>query len=97
MALDYRKCAEEISKNIGGGSNVISAAHCATRLRLVIADNSKVNKSALEEVDGVKKWAKSKNGTPYVIIVRKIPFVVFMGIGLFLFITTGVLYIYDCL
>ena len=50
-----------------------------------------------EEVDGVKKWAKSKNGTPYVIIVRKIPFVVFMGIGLFLFITTGVLYIYDCL
>ena len=43
MALDYRKCAEEISANIGGGSNVISAAHCATRLRLVIADNSKVN------------------------------------------------------
>ena len=47
MALDYRKCAEEITANIGGGSNVISAAHCATRLRLVIADNSKVNKSAL--------------------------------------------------
>ena len=54
MALDYRKCAEEITANIGGGSNVISAAHCATRLRLVIADNSKVNKSALENVDGVK-------------------------------------------
>ena len=35
MALDYRKCAEEISAAIGGGSNVISAAHCATRLRLV--------------------------------------------------------------
>ena len=30
MALDYRKCAEEIAKYIGGGSNVISAAHCAT-------------------------------------------------------------------
>ena len=46
MALDYRKCAEQIAANIGGGSNVISAAHCATRLRLVIADNSKVNKEA---------------------------------------------------
>ena len=49
MALDYRKCAEEIAANIGGGSNVVSAAHCATRLRLVIADNSKINKKALEE------------------------------------------------
>ena len=53
MALDYRKCAQEIADNIGGGANVVSAAHCATRLRLVIADNGKVNKEALENVDGV--------------------------------------------
>ena len=43
MALDYHKCAQEIADNIGGGANVVSAAHCATRLRLVIADNGKVN------------------------------------------------------
>ena len=67
MALDYRKCAEEISANIGGGSNVISAAHCATRLRLVIADNSKVNKTALENVDGVKGMFES-NGQLQLII-----------------------------
>ena len=67
MALDYRKCAEEISANIGGGSNVISAAHCATRLRLVIADNSKVNKQALENVDGVKGMFES-NGQLQLII-----------------------------
>ncbi len=67
MALDYRKCAEEITANIGGGSNVISAAHCATRLRLVIADNSKVNKSALENVDGVKGMFES-NGQLQLII-----------------------------
>ena len=59
MALDYRKCAQEITANIGGGSNVISAAHCATRLRLVIADNSKVNRAALENVDGVKGMFES--------------------------------------
>ena len=32
MALDYHKCAQEIADNIGGGENVVSAAHCATRL-----------------------------------------------------------------
>ena len=67
MALDYRKCAEEISANIGGGSNVISAAHCATRLRLVIADNGKVNKEALENLDGVKGMFES-NGQLQLII-----------------------------
>ena len=67
MALDYRKCAQEITANIGGGSNVISAAHCATRLRLVIADNSKVNRAALENVDGVKGMFES-NGQLQLII-----------------------------
>lgn len=33
---------------------MISAAHCATRLRLVIADNDKCDKEAVEEIDGVK-------------------------------------------
>ncbi len=67
MALDYRKCAQEIADNIGGGSNVVSAAHCATRLRLVIADNGKVNKEALENVDGVKGMFES-NGQLQLII-----------------------------
>ncbi|MBQ4422864.1 MAG: PTS glucose transporter subunit IIA [Clostridia bacterium] len=67
MALDYRKCAEEIAKYIGGGSNVISAAHCATRLRLVIADNGKLDKKALEEVEGVKGMFES-NGQLQLII-----------------------------
>ena len=54
MALDYRKCAEEIVSFIGGRENVAQAAHCATRLRLVIKDNAKIDKKALENVDGVK-------------------------------------------
>lgn len=54
MALDYRKCAEEIFSYLGGKDNIISAAHCATRLRLVIADNSKIDTKALENVEGVQ-------------------------------------------
>ena len=52
--MDYRSCASQIYEQIGGKDNLISAAHCATRLRLVIADNSKVNVPALEEIEGVK-------------------------------------------
>lgn len=52
--MDYSKAAQEVLSHIGGGGNVVSAAHCATRLRLVIADNQKVEKAALENAEGVK-------------------------------------------
>lgn len=52
--MDYRKTAQEILEQVGGSKNIASAAHCATRLRLVIADNSKTNKTAIENIDGVK-------------------------------------------
>ena len=52
--MNYRQSAKEILDAIGTGSNLVSAAHCATRLRLVIADNAKVKKEALENVEGVK-------------------------------------------
>ncbi len=67
MALDYHKCAEEIVSHIGGRDNIAQAAHCATRLRLVIKDNSKVEKNALENVDGVKGMFES-NGQLQLII-----------------------------
>ena len=53
--MDYRKTAQDILDHVGGSKNIASAAHCATRLRLVIADNKKVSKEALENVDGVKR------------------------------------------
>ena len=52
--MDYKASAAEVIRYIGGKENIVSAAHCATRLRLVIADNSKVEKAALENVDGAK-------------------------------------------
>ena len=52
--MDYRKTAQEILDKVGGSKNIVSAAHCATRLRLVIADNSKADKTAIENIEGVK-------------------------------------------
>lgn len=52
--MDYRSIAKQVLDNIGGKENIISAAHCATRLRLVIGDNSRCDKEKLEEIEGVK-------------------------------------------
>ena len=52
--MDYKKTATEIYEKIGGKENLVSAAHCATRLRLVIADNEKCKKEDVENIDGVK-------------------------------------------
>lgn len=52
--MDYRKVAEQIYEKVGKKENLVSAAHCATRLRLVIADNGKCDSKAVEEIEGVK-------------------------------------------
>lgn len=67
MALDYEKCAREIYENLGGRENLVSAAHCATRLRLVTVDNSKIDMKKLEDVEGVK-GVFSNNGQLQLII-----------------------------
>ena len=52
--MDYRKMASQLLPLIGGKENVSKATHCVTRLRLILADNTKYDKKALEELDGVK-------------------------------------------
>ena len=52
--MDYRKSAKEILLAIGGKENLASAAHCSTRLRLIIGDNAKIDKETLENIDVVK-------------------------------------------
>lgn len=67
MALDYAKCAKEIYETLGGRDNLVSVAHCATRLRLVTVDNDKIDMKKLEDVDGVK-GVFSSNGQLQLII-----------------------------
>lgn len=52
--MDYAKIAADIIENVGGKDNIISAMHCATRLRLRLKDYSKVDEKKLEDVDQVK-------------------------------------------
>lgn len=55
MALNnYLETAKNIVTLVGGNENIASAAHCATRLRLVLKDESLVNKQELEKLDLVK-------------------------------------------
>ena len=67
MAMDYGKCAKEIYETLGGRDNLVSAAHCATRLRLVTVDNSRIDMKKLEDIDGVK-GVFSNNGQLQLII-----------------------------
>lgn len=46
----YERAAAQLLQLIGGKDNVISAAHCATRLRIVLKDDKKVNIKEIEEV-----------------------------------------------
>lgn len=52
--MDYKQSAKKVIEGLGGKDNIVSAAHCATRLRLVIGDNDKCNKEFIENIDGVK-------------------------------------------
>ena len=52
--MNISAIAKDLVPLLGGKENIVSAAHCATRLRLVLADDSKVNKAAIDKLEGVK-------------------------------------------
>lgn len=43
MATNYKAIAKEIIEIVGGAENIISAAHCATRLRLIVKDKELID------------------------------------------------------
>lgn len=52
--MNFPKIAEQTIAQLGEKENITTLAHCATRLRLTLADESKVNKEAIENIEGVK-------------------------------------------
>ncbi|WP_461216005.1 sucrose-specific PTS transporter subunit IIBC [Lacticaseibacillus sp. GG6-2] len=51
--MDHGKAAKDILADVGK-DNILAAAHCATRLRLVIKDEAKIDQKALDANDAVK-------------------------------------------
>ena len=52
--MNFPKIAEQVIEKLGGKNNIATAAHCATRLRIVFNDESKVDKEGIEAIEGVK-------------------------------------------
>ena len=52
--MDYAKIASQVIKFVGGKNNIKSVAHCATRLRFQLKDNSQRNEEAISDLEGVK-------------------------------------------
>lgn len=52
--MNIEKVAHQLVPLLGGAENIASAAHCATRLRLVLVDDSKADKEAINKLEGVK-------------------------------------------
>lgn len=65
--MKYQKLMDDILINIGGKENISNAAHCMTRLRLTLKDQSKVNEEILKNVDGVMGVVNNGRQTQIVI------------------------------
>ncbi|WP_078428172.1 sucrose-specific PTS transporter subunit IIBC [Alkalihalobacterium alkalinitrilicum] len=52
--MNHKDVALQLIPLLGGVDNIISATHCATRLRIVLQDDSKAQKDKIEELEGVK-------------------------------------------
>lgn len=67
MASKYDGLARIIIQNVGGKENIKSVAHCVTRLRFKLKDESKANDDVLEQTDGVLQIIHS--GGQYQVVI----------------------------
>lgn len=52
--MNFPQIAQQVIDKLGGKENISAAAHCATRLRMVVKDESLIDKQGIENIDGVK-------------------------------------------
>lgn len=52
--MNYPVIAKQLLEHLGGKENIQALAHCATRLRLALKDEEKVNEETIGNLDGVK-------------------------------------------
>ncbi len=52
--MNNQEIAKKVIEALGGRENVNSVAHCATRLRVMVKDEAKINKDAIESLEKVQ-------------------------------------------
>ena len=52
--MDHKSVAQRVLKDVGGTGNIVAAAHCATRLRLVLKSQDKVDQVAIDNDEDLK-------------------------------------------
>ena len=52
--MNNQDIAKKVIEALGGRENVNSVAHCATRLRVMVKDEAKINKDAIENLEKVQ-------------------------------------------
>lgn len=65
--MDYSKTARQIVDLLGGEKNIKSLAHCMTRLRFGLADDSKIDDEKLKKVPGVMGVVRA--GAQYQVVI----------------------------
>ena len=67
MAKDYTALAKTVVELVGGEENVVSLAHCVTRLRFKLKDESKADTEKLNSTQGVIKVMQA--GGQYQVVI----------------------------
>ena len=67
MAKDYNALAKTVVELVGGEENVVSLAHCVTRLRFKLKDESKADTEKLNSTQGVIKVMQA--GGQYQVVI----------------------------
>ena len=52
--MDHARVAQTVLQAVGGPDNITAAAHCATRLRLVLRDDQLIDTATLDEDPDIK-------------------------------------------
>lgn len=73
-SVDYKSLAGDILEKVGGEENLVSLAHCATRLRLKLKDQALADKAAVEKLPGVIAVVEA-GGQFQVVIGNDVPIV----------------------
>lgn len=69
---NYDALAKSIVEHVGGKENIVSLTHCVTRLRFVLADESKADDAYFQNADGIVGLVKSA-GQYQVVIGNQVP------------------------